>query len=254
MSLIHVTRNPTRRTVGSFPWEEGLLKQSGSGRHRPEQEQLRAVQLYREGYGQQEVREIMRSVPPSTLNRWIALGKEADPTLEIAHVQGAQGRTVGMPMPAWEPVGKRITLFSQDAMTGEVRRAPGMFAAAGEVAEWENQLFGQMLEAGAYVAPRYNLPLLMKLHCLDGLGFSRTAKAYENFTRRKISRSTVRLLLKDMTVGAADLKSKLRMEMSLLRSAEDEESIRKRMAELANTARAKNPHHPIQRIWLTIRD
>ncbi len=230
------------------------MKQSGSGKRRPDQERSRAIQLYREGYSQYEVHQVMPSVPQSTLNRWIASERESDQTLEIAHVQGAQGRTVGVPLAVWERVAKRITVFSQDAVTGEVQRPPGVFAAAGDPAQIEEQLIEQMREAGEYVPPKYNLPLLVKLRCLDGLGFRRTAKDYASLTKRKISSSTVRRLLKNITVEAADPEGKRVMEAMFMEQAKGEEWMRKAMSHPPKVAPRASPQHPIKRISLTIRD
>jgi len=196
----------------------------------------------------------MPSVPQSTINRWIDLEKKADPAFEIAHVQGAQGRTVGIPLPAWERAGRRITLFYQDAVSGEVRRAPGVFAAAGGPAQIEEQLIEQMREAGTYVPPKYNLPLLMKLHCLGGLGVRRTAKEYVRFTKRTTSPSTVRRLLRDITAEAADPEGRAALARVLMDQAEGEEWLRKKMESPRPTPPKPNPRHPIRRIWLTIRD
>ncbi len=253
--------------VGSFSrhWPGvRAVKKSGSGKQHHESKRLRAVQLYRNGYSEAEISSPL-SVPQSTLNRWIGAARQIDPQTEMEHLQGAQGRKVGERFVKWGPVAEQVTVFSQDEVTGKVTMGPGVLAAAGSKRRIEEELFRQQLASGQYVSPRYNLPLLMKLHLVDGFGYIQTAKEYFFATKRHVSPSTVRRLVKDMTVEWHDDEGKRAMADLFTGKAAYEEQLRNRAkmftAQAAEEQQPKPsrrgiptppavPRHPIKRMWL----
>lgn len=209
------------------------------------------IHLYREGYSQQEISLAMRDVPLATINRWIVKERKDNHSVEIRHLEGAQSREIGVETTVWGPVAKSTTLFSQDAVTGEIRRGPGVMAASGTPVQIEEQLLEQM--RSAYVPPKYNLPLLELFHFMDGLGFMRTAKAYEKITKRTISPSTVRRLLEDHFVGAESPDGLQGMRRLWMQKAMDEEELRRWMETPSSTPLDPPVQHRIQRISLTIK-
>ena len=185
-----------------------MVKQSGSGKRHQEVVRQRALKLYREGYGEEEIYRILNSEtargvtdrkgPKNTISTWVSKAKRERSDFEIEHIQGMSRRKVGQPFTVWKPAGTEIPLVRTDLASGERETADWVFTDPDIYQSWLrewNRNWQGVAQARPGSLSQYNLHLLIKLRFVDGLGLRQVAIKYKERTNRSLSYSTVRRLL-----------------------------------------------------------
>ena len=126
------------------------MNQSGSGKRHEDSLKQEALEWYRDGYRQEEIEHLLsRTVPSSTLSRWIKQEIDRDPDLRVYHDMEAAKREVGVPRAVFEEMGTAMTLLRKDAVTGEVMHHPAVLTDLKDFGEREEE-YRKSLEPGAY--------------------------------------------------------------------------------------------------------